>query len=75
MIEMYIVVVGGGIADGSDGGGGGEALQVCQYVGWLDSQMGGFGLWRDRSAIKAILASLKEFFYGLLCQSENISTI
>ena len=73
MIEMYIVVVGGGIADGSDGGGDGG--EVCQYVGWLDSQMGGFGWWRDRSAIKAILASLKEFFYGLLCQSENISTI
>ena len=50
VIEMYIVVVGGGIADGSDGGGGGEALQCGRFVstwdGWIVKwgDLGGGGI-------------------------------
>ena len=50
MIEMYIVVVGGGIADGSDGGGGGEDLQCGTFVstwdGWIVKwgDLGGGGI-------------------------------
>ena len=50
MIELYIVVVGGGIADGSDGGGGGEPLQCGRFVstwdGWIVKwgDLGGGGI-------------------------------
>ena len=50
VIEMYIVVVGGGIADGSDGGGGGEDLQCGTFVstwdGWIVKwgDLGGGGI-------------------------------
>ena len=50
MIEMYIVVVGGGIADGSDGGGGGEDLHCGRFVstwdGWIVKwgDLGGGGI-------------------------------
>ena len=50
VIEMHIVVVGGGIADGSDGGGGGEALQCGRFVsmwdGWIVKwgDLGGGGI-------------------------------
>ena len=45
-----LVVGGGGIADGSDGGGGGEALQCGRFVstwdGWIVKwgDLGGGGL-------------------------------
>ena len=50
VIELYIVVVGGGIADGSDGGGGGEPLQCGRFVstwdGWIVKwgDLGGGGI-------------------------------
>ena len=51
LIEMYIVVLVGGIADGRDGGGaGGEALQCGRFVstwdGWIVKwgDLGGGGI-------------------------------